>query len=72
MTLSLATIQGALVSAVLVALFAVIQYFLNLGDIFAVDWKTLLNLGVLTALGSLVKNVLTNSEGLIGGVIKVK
>ena len=46
---------GALTSAVLVS---VIGYVLKQGDVFALDWRIVINTGVMAGFGSLLKNLL--------------
>jgi hypothetical protein len=71
MTLNLTSLQSALVSTVLMAILAVAAYIIALGNIFAIDWKVMLNLGalsLLTGLVSLIKNYLTTPQGTVAGV----
>ena len=67
--LNFTDIAGAIVSTILVA---VIGYVLDVGDIFSLDPKELINIAVLAGLGSLVKSLGTNSNGKFAGAIKVK
>lgn len=60
---------GALVSAILVA---GIGYVLQVGDVFALDWKQIVNIAVMSGLGSLLKSLLTTNEGKFVGAIPVK
>lgn len=64
-------IKGALVSTVLMAILSIIVYILGVGDIFAVDVKVLVNVGVMSLLAgiaSLLKAVLTDSTGRVAGI----
>ena len=75
MTLTVTNIKGALVSTVLMAVLAGAGYVVGLGDVFLVESKTLINIVVialLTGVVSLVKNLLTNKEGVFVGVVEVK
>lgn len=68
-------LKSALVSAVLMALVQVAGYIIGIGNIFAIDWKVMANMGVialLTGLVSVVKNLLTTDNGNFAGIIKVK
>lgn len=68
-------IKSALVSAVLMAILTVAGYVISLGNIFAIDWKVMANLGVislLTGLVSLIKNYLTNDDGKFVGTLQIK
>ena len=74
MTVSWLDVKSALVTGVIMALAVVISDILVTGNIFTIDWYALLNTGViafLTAMVSLLKSLLTTSEGKIAGV-KIK
>ena len=60
---------GATVSAVLVA---VIGYVLKIGDVFILDWHTIVNIAVMAGLASLIKNLLTTEDGNFVGLIQIK
>lgn len=62
-------VLGAIVSSVLVA---VIGYVMMVGDVFALDIRTVVNTAVMAGLGSLLKALLTTSEGKFVGAIPVK
>lgn len=62
-------ILGALISTVLVAL---IGYVMQVGDVFKLDWHTIINTAVMAGLGSLLKALLTDSNGNFVGVLPVK
>ena len=67
-------VRSALVYGVLTALMLMAVYVVGIGDIFKIDYRSLLNIGVislLTTFVSLVKNLLTNSKGKFAGVVKV-
>ena len=71
MTLSLVNLKSALVSAVLMALVGIIAYVLQVGNIFALDFHTLANVGAvafLTGLISFFKSSLTSPVGTFAGV----
>lgn len=73
-TLNWLDVKNALVFGVLTALVVVILEIINAKTIFGLDWKTLANDGVIALLGvfvSFLKDLLTNSKGVIAGV-KVK
>lgn len=72
--LSWANIKSALVYGVMWTLLAVCVYIVETGSIYAVNWKEVLNSGVLGLIGiiiSIIKNLLTTSEGDFVGLIKV-
>ena len=67
-------IKSALISGVLMTILAIATYILSVGDIFSVDGKTMVNIGVmslLTAIVSFVKSSFTSDAGKFAG-IKVK
>lgn len=67
-------ILSALVSGFLTAVLSVFTYIIGVGDIFSLDSRVLINIGImsfLTTAVSLIKAGLTNEEGKIGG-IKIK
>lgn len=73
--LTVEDLKSAAISGVLMALYAMFAYVSQTGDIFAIDPKDLLNIGVtalFTSIVSLTKNAFTTESGKFGGVIKVK
>ena len=73
--LSWTEIKSALVYALLTALAAMLAYIVGLGDIFSISIKPLVNIGAMSlAVGilSVIKNLLTTSEGDFLGAVKVK
>lgn len=67
-------VRSALVYGILTAFMLMAVYVVGIGDIFKIDYRSLLNIGVmslLTTFVSLVKNLLTNSKGEFAGVVKV-
>lgn len=67
-------IKSALISGVLMTVLAIATYILSVGDIFSVDGKTMVNIGImslLTAIVSFVKSSFTSDAGKFAG-IKVK
>ena len=67
--LNVKDLVGAVTSAVIVA---ILGYIGGLASIYAVDWKQLLNLAVLTAITSLLKSLGTDANGKLFGKIQVK
>lgn len=67
--LNIRDVVGAVVSAILVSL---IGYVLKVGDVFALDFHTIVNTAVMTGLASLLKSLSTDQDGYILGVLKVK
>lgn len=68
-------VKSALVSGFLMAFLAIAGYIIAVGDIFAIDWKLLVNVGVialLTSIVSLIKAGMTTSSGNFVGAIKVQ
>ncbi len=64
-------LKSALISAMLMALIGIITYVLGVGNIFDLDFHSLLNIGViafLTGLVSYFKSSMTTSTGTFGGV----
>ena len=67
-------LKSALVYGILTALVVVGIEVIAAKNIFALDWKTLVNDGVIAMVGvfvSLIKNFLTTNEGKFVGVVKV-
>lgn len=64
-------IKSALVSGLIMGLLGVAGYVIGIGDIFKLNAHVLINVGVMSALTtivSLVKTSLTNTDGKIAGV----
>ncbi len=64
-------IKSALVSTVLMAILSMLVYIVGIANIFLIDWKVLLNIGIIslaTGLVSLIKSVLTTKDGKVAGV----
>lgn len=69
------TIKSALVSGVLMAILGIALNVIQTGDVFAVDVKELINVGVialLTSIVSFLKSILTTQNGNFAGIVKVK
>ena len=67
-------IKSALVYGGFWALLTVLIQIQEAGSIYGLDWKTLLNAGILAFIAiiiSLVKNLLTTNSGNFAGVVKV-
>lgn len=67
-------IKSGLIYGLLWALLVVTVTAIEVGDLFALDWKNLLNVGIFTFLGifvSLLKNLLTTDSGNFLNVVKV-
>ena len=79
--LNLANLKSALTYGVLTLIacfsFSVVQSILNAGTIFGLDWKNIVDKGVIETLPiivtalSLIKNLLTSDKGKFLGVITV-
>ena len=70
-TLSWINIKSALVSGIIMGILAIAAYIIGVGNIFTLDFHTLINAGVLAALVtivSLIKSFLTTSRGSVVGV----
>ncbi len=70
----LVNIKSALVSGVLMAILGIATYIIGLGSVFSADGKTIVNIGVLallTSIVSFVKSSLTTDQGTFSG-IKIK
>ena len=73
--LSKENLKSALVYAFLLGSLAMFIYVQDLGSIFLIDWKVLVNTGAMALIGaiiSLIKNLLTTNEGKFLGAVKVK
>ena len=62
-------VTGALVSAIIVS---VLGYVMSVGDIFALDYKVLINTAVMTACASILKSLFTDSDGKLFGKVAIK
>lgn len=66
------------VAIILGALLAIVNYIIDAGTIFGLDWKIVIDKGAMAALGafvavvSIVKNLLTTDRGNFLGAVKVK
>jgi hypothetical protein len=68
-------IKSALVSGVITGVLAIAGYIIGLGDVFAIDIHSLVNVGalaVLTTVVSLVKSWLTTDAGKFVGAVEIK
>jgi len=73
--MTITNIKSALVSGVITGVLGIAVYIIGVGDIFNLDVRTLANVGVLSALTtivSLIKSLLTTSAGNFVGAVKVK
>lgn len=73
-TINWLDVKNALIFGILTAIITILLEIISAKTIFGLPWKTLINDGVvalLTVFVSLVKSLLTTSEGVIAGV-KVK
>lgn len=73
--INLTTLKGALTSTVLMAILSGLMYVTQVGDVFALDVKTLTNviaISLATGVVSLIKSLLTNDDGVFVGIVKVK
>jgi len=75
-TINSADVKSALVSGLLTMVLAMAGYLIGVGDVFAIDVKTLVNVGALSALTAIVsvtKSFLTsNSTGKFAGAVTIK
>ena len=75
MQITLTNLKSALVSGVITGVLGVAGYIIGVGDIFKLDVHTLVNVGALAALTtivSLVKSFLTTPAGNFAGVVVVR
>lgn len=75
MTITWINIKSALVSGVITGILGVAGYIIEVGDIFKLDVHTLVNVGALSALTtivSLIKSFLTTSSGNFVGAVNIK
>lgn len=73
-TVNWAQIRSACVSIGLAVVLAVAVYIVGVGDIFAIEYKTLINIGVLAGLVGiidLVKSLLTTKQGDFVGAVNI-
>lgn len=73
--LSWANVRGALVTAFITAVITIFIYIIGVGDIFALNYKALANVGVLSALTAfvdLVRSALTTSKNNFVGAVGIK
>lgn len=73
-TLNITQVKSAIVSGVLTAILGAAGYIIGVGDVFAIDVHALTNvtaLAFLTTVVSLVKSLLTTSQGNFIGAVKV-
>lgn len=75
LSLNLTEVKSAIVYALLTALLQICIYIAGVGSIFKVEWHTLVDIGVIALIVgfiSIIKNLLTTSDGKFLGAIKVK
>lgn len=71
-----ALVYGVL-TAIVFAILAMAGYVLQIGDIFGIDWKALVNTGVIAFITgivmgvSIIKNLLTTDDGKFMDTVKV-
>jgi len=58
-------------SAIVYGVIAVCLYIISKGTVFGLDWKILVDVGVMAILTSFTKNFFTTNSGDFAGVIKV-
>jgi glycyl-tRNA synthetase alpha subunit len=56
-------------SAIIYGVLAIALYIIAQGSVFGLDWKTIVDVGILAILTSFVKNFLTTSEGKFANVV---
>lgn len=64
-------VKSAIVYGLIIGLGAMFAIAFSVGDLWALDWKILINAGVFAFLGSLVKNLLTTNKGKFIGIVDV-
>lgn len=69
--LNMANVNSALVYGLLSGLLAVSLLVIKYGSVFGIDWKALVDAGVLGFITSIVKNLLTTNDGNFAGVVPV-
>jgi hypothetical protein len=67
-----ANIKSSIVYGVIMGVGAMFAYAASIGDIFALDWRMLVNTGIFGMGGALLKNLLTTNSGEFLGFIKTK
>lgn len=73
-TLNWTDVKSALITVILGALVVLLIEIIDANNIYALDWKTIINdavIALLMGLVSIIQSLLTNSKGVIAG-IKVK
>lgn len=68
-------VKSALVSGVLTAVLAGAMYVIGVGNVFAINVHSLVNvvaLGLLTSIVSLIKSLLTTDKGNFLGAVSIK
>lgn len=73
-TISWTNMKSAIVSGILAAIVSMAVYVIGLGDIFKTDLHSLINIGaisLLTTIVSLLKSFMTTSSGSFLGLTKV-
>lgn len=81
MKLDWANVKSAIVygllTAIVLGILAMIGYILKIGNIFGIEWREMINQGVIAGLAglvmgiSIIKNLLTTNKGDFIGVIEV-
>jgi len=74
-TFNFANVKSAIISGVLMALFAMCTYIVSVGNIFTMDYAQLANIGAIagvTSIVSLLKSMLTTSDGKFVGMTSIK
>lgn len=74
-TLSWKDVKSAIVYGLLIAILTVLIFIKTAGSIYSIDWKTALDMFVISLITSgvsLLKSLLTTSDGKFVGLIKVK
>lgn len=64
-------VKSGLVYGVIIGLGLMISYSISVGDIWALNWKVLVNTGVFGFLSSILKNLLTSDSGKFLNVVEV-
>ena len=73
--LNLKDLLNALMLGLLVAILSVLIYIKTQGTIFGLDWKTILDIGIISLIASvadIVKSLLTTKSGNLVGLVKIK
>lgn len=72
---SMKDVYSALMSVLITVLIAVGVYVTNVGSIWKIEWKALVDIGVMAgivAVVSMLKSLLTTKDGKFAGVVKIK